>query len=169
VQGEPTSCPYRSICSHCPGDDLNQGEWESSLGHKRVTEGILCLDWDVVIPHEVTSTIRDAAPEGRHIVDAVTAADKVDEAQRKYNKSPKFKAALKRYRSTDKGQAANRRFAQSEKSKLVNQRYRFSEKGRSAHETRSKLVKDFRAVARWLKDNPGKTMDDYLKEKFNGT
>lgn len=162
---EPTSCPYRSICPHCPGDDLDRGEWESSLGHKRVPEGILCLDWDVIIPHEVTPKLKDAEPEGRHVADAVEAADKIDEAQKKYNRSSKFKSALRRYRDTPKGQAAQKRAAQSEKHKLAYQKYYFSDKGQKTHLSRRQLVKDFRTVARWLKANPGKTFEDYLKEQ----
>ena len=163
MQGVPTGCPYRGTCPHCPGDDLGRGEWESSLGFKRVEEGILCLDWDVVLPLEESPLFR--TPEGRHITDAVAAADKIDEARRKWSKSPKRREAQRRFEDTDKGKAVTESYQNSEKFKLSLQKYRFSGKGQEALQKRGNLVKDFRKAAKWLEDNPGKTYEDYLKKE----
>lgn len=161
MEGGLTKCPYRGICK-CPGDKLDRGEWEPSLGFKRVENGILCLDWDVVLPLEESPLFRE--PEGRHIVDAVVAADKIDEARRRWSKSPKRREAQKRYLHKPQGQATVDKYQNSEKFKLALQKYRLSSKGQKAHQKSRKLVKDFRKAARWLKNNPGKTYEDYLKE-----
>lgn len=164
MDSEPTKCPYRTLCE-CPGDDPEHGEWEPSLGFKRIPEGILCLDWDKVIPLEVMSQVKEAEPEGRHLADAVAAADKIDEARRKWNKSPKRRAAQRRYKDTPSGLATRERFTGSEKFKLSAQKYYYSEKGQQAHEKRKNILTDFRAATVWLKDNPSKTFEDYLKEQ----
>ena len=166
MEAEPTKCPYRPLCQ-CPGDDPERGEWEPSLGFKRVPEGIFCLDWDKVITLETMSKVKTAEPEGRHIADATSAADKIDEARKKWNRSPKRRAAQRRYRDTTEGQATADKFSNSEKFKLSAQKYYYSSKGQEAHQKRRSIVSDFRAAAAWLKDNPGKTFEDYLKENPN--
>lgn len=160
--GEPTRCPYRSVCQ-CPGDKLGKGEWIPSLGFKRVEEGILCLDWDIVIPLEESPLFRE--PEGRHIVDAATAADSLDASTRKYNKSPKRREAQRRFRLTARGQAVVDKYQDSEKFKLSQQKYYLSDKGQKAHLRRREQLKDFRKVAKWLEEHPGKTYEDYLTDK----
>lgn len=160
-----SSCPYRKLCPHCPGDDLERGEWESSLGFQEVPEGILCLDWDIVIPQEKAVSLKKLSPEPKHIVDSVEAANKLDASQRKYNKTPKLRAAQKRYKETPKGKAAQQKYTQSEKFKLACQKYYCSDKGQVSYLGRRQLVKDFRGLARWLKNNPGKTFDDWSKEQ----
>ena len=163
MQGEPTKCPYRHLCK-CKGDDPERGEWEPSLGFKRVPEGVLCLDWNVVIPFESVSQLKDAEPEGRHVVDAIEAADRIDATQKRYSRGEKNKAAQRRYRGSPRGRAAQQKFTLTEKFKLAYQKYYYSDKGQAAHLARRELVKDFRVAARWLRDNPGKTFEDFLKE-----
>jgi len=49
-------CPYRSRCPYqCPGDSYDPfyHEWEPVEGFVELREGILCMDWDVVVPKEV--------------------------------------------------------------------------------------------------------------------
>lgn len=161
MQEELTECPYREVCEECPGDDDNK-EWVPLLGFRKTEEGILCLDWNKVIPTEDASQVKTS--EARHIVDAVIAADKLDEARRRWSRTVKRKEAQKRYEEKDKGQATIKRYQDSEKFKLSLQKYYFSKKGQEAHQKRERLVKDFRKVAKWLKNNPGKTYEDYLEE-----
>jgi len=166
LSSEPTKCPYRTLCQ-CPGDDPERGEWEPSLGFKRVPEGIFCLDWDKVITLEVMSQVKTVESEGKHLANAVEAADKIDEARRKWNRSPKRRSVQKRYENTPGGQAARKKFAVSEKFKLSAQKYYYSQKGKEAHQKRKTVIQDFRVATKWIADNPGKTFDDYLKEQKN--
>jgi len=157
---EPTRCPYREICK-CPGYDKDEGDWEPVEGFIRTKEGVLCLDWDIVIP--LGDIPRVKIPEGRHITDAIEAADKIDAATRKYNKSPKRREAQRKYEAKKKGQAAIEKYQDSEKFKLGLQKYYFSSKGQEAHQRRGVVLKDYRKAAKWLADNPGKTYEDFLK------
>jgi len=162
LEGEPTKCPYRAICQQCPGNELGRGEWKPLLGFKRVSEGILCLDWNKVIPLEESPLFRE--PEGRHLADAVVAADRLDAATRRYNKSPKRKKAQKKYGETDKGKVTAEKYQDTEKFHLALQKYYLSKKGQQAYQKRGTIVKDFRKATKWLKGHPGMTYEDYLKE-----
>ena len=164
MDSEPTKCPYRTLCQ-CPGDDPERGEWEPSLGFKRIPEGIFCLDWDKIIPLETMSQVKTAEPEGRHLADAVEAANRIDEARRKWNRSPKRRVVQKRYKDTPGGQATLERYQDSEKFQLAAQKYYYSTKGQEAHQRRKGILQDFRAASEWLKENPGRTFEDYLKEQ----
>lgn len=161
MREELIECPYREVCKGCPGDDDNK-EWKPLLGFKKTEEGILCLDWKIVISLEDASQLKTS--EGKHIVDSVIAADKLDAARRRWSKTPKRKEAQRRYEEKEKGQATIKKYQQTEKFKLSVQKYYFSKKGQDAHLKRRKLVKDFRQAAKWLKEHPGKTYEDYLKE-----
>ena len=68
-------------------------------------------------------------------------ADSLDEAQRKYITSPKGKAALKRYAQSDKGKENFRRYYQKKKKE-------------------GQVVEFF---LKWQKDNPTKSLEDFLK------
>jgi ribosomal protein S1 len=65
--------------------------------------------------------------------------DPLDKAKKKYFGSPKGKAALKRYNESDKGQATLER---------TQERQRVA-----------------RACSKWLREHPGKTIVDFLKEQ----
>lgn len=162
MEGEPTKCPYQAICK-CPGGE----DWEPVKGFIREEEGVHCLDWNKSIPFSDIPQLR--TPGGRHISDAVEAADKLDKAIRKYNRSIKRRNAQRRYEESDKGKATTQRQRGSEKFKLSQQKYYHSEKGQVAHKKRREVVRDFRAAERWLKDHPGMTYEDYLKEEGNGS
>ena len=70
------------------------------------------------------------------------SADKIDRAQKRYFQSPKGKQALRRYY--------------------------YSTKAQSKREQR-KAAKDLaKKCESFLLDNPGKTADDFLKERNNG-
>jgi len=161
MQVGSTKCPYKEVCE-CPGDESELGSYENRKGFIREEEGVLCLDWDIVIPFEEVSKLR--VPEGRHLTDAVAAAGKMDEAVKRYNRSEKRQAAQKRYEDKPKAKASKRGYYQTEKFKLSVQKYYYSDKGQESHLKRRKLVSDFGKAASWLKDNPGKTYEDFLKE-----
>ena len=153
-----TRCPYRDVCE-CPGYDKDDGEWIPVEGFILQDDGILCLDWDIVLPRSKISKLN--TPEGRHESDAAASADKLDNATKKYNKSENRKRAQERYAASPRGQAATQRFAQTEKAKLIVQKYQQTPKGQASLLARRGLVKDFRKVAKWLRDNPGKSPADY--------
>ena len=98
-------------------------------------------------------------------------ADKIDSSTKKYRQSNKGKDAQKRYLTSEKGTAAREAYAKSEKGLAAQLRYRLSKKGQEAlkeSQTRRKL---FTKAANWLKENPGKSLEDYLsilKENHNG-
>jgi len=85
----------------------------------------------------------------------------VDEAKARYFRSPKGKEALKKYFESDKGKEAQERYRESTKGKLALRRYYHSPKGQEAHIRRKGKVNRFKDIEKWLKVNPGKTIEDY--------
>lgn len=158
----PRECPYRRACEECPGDDPERGLWEPSLGFQLQEDGILCLDWGKKIPNADLPKIK--LGEGRHITDYIAASERLDEAKRRYAKSEKGREAHQRYLESDAGKAAKEKYQQSEKHALALQKYYHSDKGKRAHAKRQDIVHDFREAKKWLRDNPGKTYQDWLSE-----
>lgn len=161
----PQECPYRRACSGCPGDDPERGLWEPSLGFRLLEDGILCLDWDKKIPTADLPKVK--LGEGRHITDYIAASERLDEAKKRYAKSDKGREARERYQNSEAGRAARAKFQQTEKHALALKKYYYSDKGQRAHAKRRVVVQDFRAAKNWLKDNPGKTYQDYLNAQAN--
>ena len=162
--GEPSKCPYLEICkSDCPGLHPDKESWTPVKGFIRKEDGVLCLDWNVLVPFSSFDELR--TPEGRHIADSIEAADKIDRSRRKWSRSPKRKKAQRKYLDTDKGQATVDRFQNTEKFKLARQKYYHSEKGQKAHKKRRDTVKGFREAEKWLKEHPGKTFNDFFREQ----
>jgi len=160
--GTPKTCPYRRACEQCPGDDPKRGPWEPSLGFKAVDGGVICLDWDKLIPNEDIPKVKRG--EGRHVTDYVAASERLDEAKRRYSKSPKGREAQRRWAKSTAGIEAKKRYQQTEKHALSLKKYYYSKKGQQAHARRQEVVSDFRAARKWLKENPGKTYEDYVNE-----
>ena len=160
MEGEPTKCPYLEICE-CPGSK----DWEPIKGFIREEEGVLCLDFNKTIPFSDIPQLR--TPGGRHEQDAVAAADKLDRAIKKYNKSIKRREAQRRYEESEKGKATIQRQRESEKFRLAQQKYYLSRKGQEAHKRRGVVVGDFRKAEKWLRGHPGSTYEDYLKEEYS--
>lgn len=160
MEGEPTKCPYLEICE-CPGGK----DWEPVKGFIREEEGVLCLDFNKTIAFSDIPQLR--TPGGRHVADAVAAADKIDRAVRKYNKSPKRREAQRRFEETEGGKAVTGKYQESEKFRLAQQKYYHSQKGKEAHKRRGVVVGDFRKAEKWLREHPGGTYEDYLKEQDN--
>lgn len=159
-----STCPYLEICkSDCPGFHPDRGPWVPVKGFIRKEEGVLCLDWNVLVPFSSFDELR--TPEGRHIADAVEAADKIDQSRRRWGRSPKRKEAQRKYLGSDKGKATTERFQSSEKFRLAQQKYYHSRKGQEAHKKNRQRVQSFREAERWLKSHPGKTFEDFFRSK----
>lgn len=158
---EPFPCPYRSICN-CPGDGVTR------LGFKlRVGGGLVCLTHKIELEPEQIQDLRTS--EGKHLVDAVEAADKIDAAHRKYSRSEKARANQRKYNKSEAGRASFKRITKTEKYKIAQRKFYYSPKGIEARLRRQEKVKDFKQIEKWLKANPGKTVEDYWKEKDNGS
>lgn len=157
MQGEPTKCPYSEVCKCPAGPDFKpiKGLW-------RQEDGIQCLDFDIFLPYSLAAKV--PRTEGRHIADAVEAADKIDIARRRWSKNPKRRAAQKKYDKGPKGKVTKKKHSQTESFKLSYQKYYYSKKGQEAHMKDREKKKQFRVIQKWLKESPGKTIDDYFKE-----
>jgi len=90
-------------------------------------------------------------------------AEKIDAAQRRYNKSEKGRVAHKKHQQSEKGKGTASRYAKSEKGKLSKEKYRHSPKGKAFQNKKNENEKMLRRAHKWLKDNPGKTFNDFLK------
>ena len=84
--------------------------------------------------------------------------------QRKYERSESGKARQKRYFQSEAGKAAKNRYFQSERGQAALLRYYLSEKAESTRQKRQALIKLFRQADNWLKDNPDKTIEDFLNQ-----
>ncbi len=83
-------------------------------------------------------------------------------AREKYTKSEKGKNNQKKYETSELGRSTRKRYFKSEKGKLALIRYQMSEKGRKAKERQEEKIKFLRACNKWICENPGKTIVDYL-------
>jgi len=90
------------------------------------------------------------------------SADKITKAGRKYRKSKKGKFSSKKYWKSESGKLTRKRYSQSEKSKLTQRRYYYSKKGQEGVKRRAEARIAAKAAENWLKENPGKTFEDYL-------
>ena len=86
-------------------------------------------------------------------------------AMRVYWQSDKGRETQKRYRHSDKGKVARSFHVKSVKGKLTRKKYYYGEKGQAAHLRRRTKVKQFKALDRFLKDNPDKTPEDFFKQQ----
>jgi hypothetical protein len=156
----PDKCPYQKICKA-----QKCGKEGISGGFSRVDLILTCHNWDVSINiDDILESVN--LPEGRHL-SGVDAADKMDSALRKYLRSPKGKEAYKRYRESTKGQEARARHESTEKARLTKTKYYYSDKGQAAFQSRLEREKELRKIEKWLKENPGKTTEDYFKEHLH--
>lgn len=90
--------------------------------------------------------------------------DLAKESRQRFWASPRGREIQAIYSRTGKGIEAHRRHQKSVKGKLTLRRYYYSDKGQEAHQRHQDKVKLFKVIDNWLKENPGKTMQDYLKE-----
>ena len=156
-------CQYQEggLCE-CPGGP----DFEPKKGVIPEENGLRCLDYNKLVPYPYSLAHRKL-PGGRQVVDAVESIEKLEKAQKKYRKSEKGKDTRRRYLESKKGQEATERHQRSTKFKLSKQKYQESQKGKKSLEDQGARKKLWRKAAKWLQDNPGKTLDDYIKEVGN--
>jgi len=94
---------------------------------------------------------------------------KTPEAQILYSQSEKGKAQQEAWRHSQEGLERLRRYDQSPKGKLAKRKYYYGPKGQAAHKRHKTKVAGFKSLEKWLKDNPGKTLQDFLKETQSGS
>lgn len=87
---------------------------------------------------------------------------KYERAQERYWNSEAGKAAKKRYNLSEKGKDARKKYLESENGKKALLRYYLSEKAGTTRQQRQALLKLFRKLDNYLKENPEKTMEDYF-------
>lgn len=100
--------------------------------------------------------------EGRHQA-GTDAADKIEEAQKKYQSGPKFKDAIKKHQDTNSFKEAQKKFQKSEKGQLARQKYYYSKKGTKNWQERNRQQKLMRRAERWQKDNPERPISEFFK------
>ena len=88
-----------------------------------------------------------------------------EKAKKRYFGSEKGKEALKKYSQTEKGREARQRYCKTDKFKLAERKYYYSKKGEASFEKVKKKNQLYREAAAWLKENPGKVFDDFLRGK----
>ena len=158
--GKAEPCPYRDICPKCcPGDDKDDGPWLPVDGFRLVEEGLLCIDWNIIL-----SQSKELLPEGTHLMGTLDGADRLE-----LPKGPEDQArktAQKKYEQSEKGRLTRARSNRSTGAQLSRQKYYYSEKGQAKFGEVRQTQSFYRKVAKWLKqpENIGKTMEDYIKE-----
>jgi len=93
---------------------------------------------------------------------------KTPPAQTLYSHSEKGRTRQKDWRNSKEGQEALRDYDRSPKGKLAKRRYYYGPKGQAAHKRHKVKVTGFKAIQKWLEDNPGKTIEDFNKENQSG-
>lgn len=87
----------------------------------------------------------------------------LERAKEKYANSEKGKTAFRRYAVSDKGKATRQRYFQSEKGQAALLRYYLSEKAESARQKRQALIKLFRKLDKYLRNNPEGTIESFFE------
>jgi len=90
--------------------------------------------------------------------------DKIEKAQERYRKSEKGRGAQKRYNQTLKRKETRDRYFKSELGQKALLRYYLSEKAKTTRQQRQALLKLFRRLDKYLKENSEKTIEDYFKQ-----
>lgn len=81
--------------------------------------------------------------------------------QARYAKTDKGKETYKRYIESDKGQAAKDRYSKSTRHRIAAQKYRESPQGQAKIAEQRQKKEELKRIESYLKDNPGKTIEDY--------
>lgn len=157
-------CRYQEagICE-CPGGE----DFEPVKGVIYLEDKVRCLDFDKKFPYKLAFAPRKL-PGGRHVTDVMESMEKLDDARRKYQKSPKGKASRDKWRDSEKGQKSTEEYQDTAKFKLSKQKYKESQKGKDATERDKERKREWRRAAAWLADNPSKTLEDFHKESKDG-
>lgn len=96
------------------------------------------------------------------------AENKAKEARQKFWASPKGRQIQAAYFKTEKGTKARKNYQKTVKGQLTLRRYYYSDKGQEAHQKHQDKVRLYKEMDIWLKEHPGKTLQDYLKEHPTG-
>lgn len=86
----------------------------------------------------------------------------LEKAKEKYVNSEKGKASYRRYALSEKGKLSKKKYFESEIGKAALFRYYVSEKAETARQQRQALIKLFRKLDKYLRNNPDKTTEDYF-------
>ena len=92
----------------------------------------------------------------------IDAIEKIEEAQKRYWNSDKGKETQSKYHSSKKGREATTRYLNSEKGRMALLRYYLSEKGKMARQRQNNLRKLLTQCDSFLKENPDRTITDFL-------
>jgi len=92
----------------------------------------------------------------------IDAIEKIEEAQKRYWNSDKGKETQSKYHSSKKGREATTRYLNSEKGRMALLRYYLSEKGKTTRQHQNNLRKLLNQCDTFLRENPDKTILDFL-------
>lgn len=88
--------------------------------------------------------------------------------QVRYAKTEKGKETQRKYIESEKGKAALDKYSKSTRHRVAAQKYRESPQGQAKIEEQKKKRAELKRIEVWLKDNPGKTIEDfYANQKGN--
>ena len=90
---------------------------------------------------------------------------KIEKAQKKYRNSEKGKELITRYNQSDAGRATREKYLKSELGRKALLRYYLSEKAETARQKRQALLKLFRRLDKYLRENPDKSIEDYFNQQ----
>ena len=83
--------------------------------------------------------------------------------QGRYAKTEKGKETQRKYIESDKGKAALDKYSKSTRHRVAAQKYRESPQGQEKIEEQKRKKAELKRIETYLKDNPGKTIEDYYK------
>ena len=92
-------------------------------------------------------------------------ADKIDATLKKYRESDKGKEVQRKYYKSQKGKDTLSRHAQTDNFKLSQRKYYYGPKGQAVVQRRNQKRLISRSIQAFLKDNPGKTILDFFKDR----
>ena len=102
------------------------------------------------------------AQERKYMPEIEDSYSKYEKAQERYWNSEAGKAAKKRYNLSEKGKDARKKYLESENGRKALLRYYLSEKAETTRQKRQALLKLFRRLDNYLKENPEKSMQDFF-------
>lgn len=91
--------------------------------------------------------------------------EKFQKTQKKYESSEAGKARKTRFNQSDGGKESREKYLKSDLGQAALLRYYLSEKAETTRQKRQALIKLFRKLDRYLKENPDKTIEDFLTQE----
>ena len=83
--------------------------------------------------------------------------------QGRYAKTEKGKETQRKYIESEKGKAALDKYSKSTRHRVAAQKYRESPQGQEKIEEQKRKKAELKRIEAYLKENPGKTIEDYYK------